>query len=323
VNRREFITLLSGAAAWPLAVSAQQSAVPLIGVLAGGLSPETALRGFRKGLAEGGYIEGQNVTFGIRQTDKNERLPALAAELVERRVALIFATGNANAARAAKAATGTIPIVFTNGGDPVALGLVASMNRPGGNVTGISYYTAALAAKRLGLLRELLPKLSTVGFLTNPTNLVSEAAARDLEAAARTLGQRMVTLNASTPGELDAAFALASERRVEAILVNVDSFFVGRSHQIVALAARYRIPASYANRAYVAAGGLMSYADDRFDSRRQAGVYAARILKGEKPADLPVLQPTKFELVINLKTAKALAIELSPTLLAIADEVIE
>jgi putative tryptophan/tyrosine transport system substrate-binding protein len=324
VKRREFITLLGGASvAWPLAARAQQPAMPMIGVLISGVSPETALSAFRKGLGEGGYFEGRSVAFEIRHTDQNDRLPALAAELVEHPVTLIFATGNANAARAAKAATTAIPVVFSNGGDPVMLGLVASMSRPGGNVTGVSYYAAALATKRLGLLRELLPQIDKIGFLTNPTNLVSDTTTRDVRAAAESIGQQIVTLKASTPHELDTAFALASEQRIGALVVDVDAFFAGRNAQIVALAARYRIPASYANRAFVAAGGLMSYADDRLDSRRQAGIYAARILKGEKPADLPVLQPTKFELVINLKTGKSLGLDVPPMLPALADEVIE
>ena len=324
MTRRSFIRLLGGAAAaWPLAALPQQQAMPVIGVLVGGVSPETPLPAFRKGLGEGGYFEGRNVAFEIRHTYQNDRLPALAAELVERSVTLIFATGNANAARAAKAATATIPIVFSNGGDPVMLGLVAGMNRPGGNVTGVSYYTAALVTKRLGLLRELLPQIGTIGFLTNPTNLVSDAATRDAQAAARSIGQQLVTFKASTEQELDAAFARAGELRIGALIVDVDAFFAGRHAQIVALAARYRIPASYGNRAYVAAGGLMSYADDRLVSRRQAGLYAARILKGEKPADLPVLQPTKFELVINLVAAKALGLDVPAMLLALADEVME
>jgi putative ABC transport system substrate-binding protein len=244
-------------------------------------------------------------------------------ELVKRPVNVIYATGNANAAKAAKAATSTIPIVFSNGSDPVQAGLVASMNRPGSNVTGVTYYTGALATKRLDLLRKVVPQATTVGFLVNPTNVVSGQSDSDIQLAARSIGLQIVVLNASTADEIDAAFLIGSQRGIGALLVNTDSFFAGRHQQIVALAARYRIPACYPNGLFAKAGGLMSYADNRFESRRQAGEYVGRILKGEKAADLPILQPTKFEFVINLKTAKTLGLEFHPQLLATADEVIE
>ena len=324
-SRRQFITLLGGAtAASPMVAWGQQvKTAPVIGILIAGLSPEAPLPGFRRGLGELGYVEGENVTFEIRHTKQNAELPALASELAKRPVALIFAIGNANAARAAMAASSTIPIVFSNGGDPVLLGLVPSMNRPAGNVTGVTYYTAALVTKRLGLLRELLPKIATVGLLTNPTNLVSSAAIKDTEAAARSINTKFVVFRASTPQEIAAAFKQAADQKVDALLVDVDAFFAGRQQQIVALAAKHHIPASYGNRVFSAGGGLMSYSDDRFGSRRQAGLYAARILKGDRPADLPILQPTKFDLVINLVTAKALGLNVPPMLLARADEVIE
>jgi putative ABC transport system substrate-binding protein len=329
MKRREFITLIGGVIASPLlrphAACAQQAAMPVVGFLGGGSSAvgENSLAAFRKGLSEQGFVENRNVTFEIRATEQVDPLLGLAAELVQRQVAVLITTGNANAALAAKAATATIPIVFANGADPVKIGLVASMNRPGGNVTGISYYTSALGGKRLGLLRELVPQANTIGFLTNPANPVSDTDTTDMQAAARSIGYQLVVFNASTSDEIDSAFASAATRRVGALLVDVDSFLAGRSNHLVTLAARYRIPASYANRESAEAGGLMSYADNRFESRRQAGIYAGRVLKGEKPADLPVLQPTKFELVINLKTAKALGLTIPPGMLAIADEVIE
>ena len=325
MKRREFIAGLGGAAAaWPVVARAQQ-AMPVIGFLSGGLSRENAdaLAGFRKGLNDVGYIEGQNVAIEVRTTDLNDQLPALATELIKLPVHVIFATGNANAAQAAKAVTATIPIVFSNGSDPVKLGLVSSMNRPGGNITGVSYYTGALTSKRLDLFLKIFPQLAVVGFLTNPTNLVSSQSVIDTQLAARNLGLKVIVLNASTPGEIDAAFSTAAAQRVSAILVDTDSFFAGRHEQIITLATHYRISGSFANRVFVRAGGLMSYADNRFESRRQAGAYVGRILKGEKPSDLPILLPTRFELVFNLKTAKALGLDIPPTLIALADEVIE
>jgi putative tryptophan/tyrosine transport system substrate-binding protein len=313
VRRREFITLLgAAAAAWPLAAGAQQAPMPVIGFLSiGSLESNAAsMAGFRRGLNEQGFVEGRNVMIETRfaADARYERLLALASDLVRRPVAVLIATGSASSARAAKAATTTIPIVFANGSDPVSIGLVASMNRPGGNATGVSYFTSTLGPKRLELLRELVPQATTIAFLVK---------------AARSVGQRIIVVSASNEKEIDAAFESVAGERAGALLVNVDAFFLSRRDQLVELAARYRVPASYNNGEYVKVGGLMSYGDNRTDSYRQVGVYAARVLKGEKPADLPVMQPTKFELFINLKTAKALGLEVPPLLLARADEVIE
>jgi putative tryptophan/tyrosine transport system substrate-binding protein len=325
--RREFIALLGSAAvAWPLAARAQQSAVPVIGWLDSGRGqPSTASSAaFRKGLGEIGYVEGHNVTIEYRGGEHYEQLRASAADLVRRRVSVIFATETVNSAQAAKMATATIPIVFQNGGDPVRLGLVASLNRPGGNATGLAVSVAEMVAKRLELLRELVPQADTMGYLTNPTNLISVGETADMQTAARSVGQQMMILRASTVEEIDTALATAAKDRLGALLVGGDGLlFNRRAHQITALAAHYRIPASYPTRVYAESGGLMSYGDNRFESWRLSGIYVGRILKGDKPADLPVLQPTKFELVINLKTAKALGLEFPPTLLALADEVIE
>jgi putative ABC transport system substrate-binding protein len=326
VKRREFITLLGGAASWPLAARAQQSAMPVIGWLESGSRQTTAdySPAFRRGLAEAGYVEGHNVAIEYLFADSQyDRLPALADELVRRRVAIIYAINTANAVQAAKAATSEIPIVFANGSDPVKLGLAESLNRPGGNVTGVSYYVGALVAKRLELLRELVPQAITIGFLTNPNNLISERDTIDLQAAASSVGQQIIVLNASTVDELDTAFATAAQRRVGALLVDVDQLFNRRRDQIVALAARYGIPANYATRAFAEAGGLMSYGDDRLESVRQSGIYVGRILKGENPANLPVLLPSKFEFVINVKTANALGLTFPPSFHLRADEVIE
>jgi ABC-type uncharacterized transport system substrate-binding protein len=263
------------------------------------------------------------MTFEFRGTERSDQLPALAAELVHRRVAAIVTTGNGNAPLAAKKATSTIPIVFVTSTDPVRLGLVESLNRPGGNATGVTNFGGELVAKRLELLRELVPQAAVMGFLTNPANSVSEGDAAEMEAAARSVGQQIVILTASTAAEIDAAFATAAQRRLGALVVDADSFFNARRRQITALAARYGIPANYNTRVYVEAGGLMSYGDDRFELYRQFGLYAGRILKGEKPADLPVVRPTKFDFVINLKTAKALGIEFPPSFQLRATEVIE
>jgi putative ABC transport system substrate-binding protein len=327
VRRREFITLLGGAAAWPLAARGQQPAMPVVGYLTIG-SPESnapALAGLRKGLGEQGFVEGRNVIIETRFAAEphHDRLLALASDLVGRRVTVLVATGSARSAQAAKAASTTIPIVFANGSDPVRVGLVASMNQPGGNATGVSFFTSALGPKRLELLRELLPQPTTIAVLVNPTNPVTEGDIKDMENAARSVGQQIFVVRASNEKEIDVAFATVVRERAGALLVNVDAYFLSRRHQLVALAARYRIPASYNNSQYVVAGGLMSYGDSRMDSYRQAGVYAGRILKGEKPADLPVMQPTRFELAINLKAAKAIGLEIPPMLLARADEVIE
>jgi putative ABC transport system substrate-binding protein len=326
MRRREFITLIGGTAvAWPLVGRAQQPAIPVIGILSalGQKRVEGQVSGFLKGLNELGYTEGRNVTIEIRATDAYDHLPGLAAELVGQRVALILAVGAANSALAAKAATTTIPIVFANGSDPVMSGLVTSMNHPGGNVTGITLLAGQLAAKRLELLGELVPQASTIGFLVNPTNARHEIDEREMQAAARDKGFDIIILRAANPADLDVAFATAVRERAGACLVTGDAFFNGHYSELAALAVRYQIPTSYPNREAVEVGGLMSYGDDRQDSFRQAGIYAGRILQGAKPADLPVLQPTKFELVINLKTAKALGITVPDKLLALTDQVIE
>jgi putative ABC transport system substrate-binding protein len=324
MRRREFITLLGGAATWPLAARAQQPAMWVIGVLAaGGPAPADIAIAFGKGLAGMGFIEGRNLAIVARSTERYERLAPLAVELVGIPVAAIYASGSANSVLAAKAATAAIPIVFANGSDPVRLGLVASMNRPGGNVTGVTFISSTLIAKRLELLRELVPGRGPVAFLLNPSNLRGDSDVTGLESAARSVGQEILVLRASSLRELETAFDTMAERRVGALLVGADAFFNRRADQIIALAARHHIPATYTQRASAEDGGLMSYGDDRAESHRQGGLYVGRILKGEKPGDLPVLQPTKFELVINLKTAKALGLTVPPTLLARADEVIE
>jgi putative ABC transport system substrate-binding protein len=322
MQRREFIGGLG--AAWPLAARAQQPAMAVIGYIGSGARPEpSALAPFHKGLNEMGYGEGRNVAIEFRVTEQYDRMPALAAELVRRQVAVIYAYGAANAAQAAMAATKTIPIVFATGADPVNLGLVASLNRPGGNATGISFFSGALAAKRLELLRELVPQAATIAVLANPSNARTEADARELQDAARRVGQQIIVVNARTAGEIDDAFATIAQRRTGAVLVNGDAFYLTRRDQIKALAARHGIPANYNTREYIASGGLMSYGDDRSESYRQAGNYVGRILRGAKPADLPVLQPTKFDFVINLKTAKSLGLDFPPSFHLRATEVIE
>ena len=327
MRRREFIALLGVAAAWSLAAHAQQSAMPVIGFL-GVRSPTEAphlVAAFRQGLNETGYVEGQNVVIEYRWA-QNEygRLPALASDLVTRQVAVIAATGGGVSPLAAKAATTTIPIVFVMGDlDPVHSGLVASLNRPGGNITGVTLLLTVLGAKRLGLLRELIPNATMVGVLVNPANPGAAAETKDLQEAARALGIELHVLSASTDGDLDTAFANFVQRRVGALLIGNDSFFISRREQIVAMAASRAIPTMYFVREFAAAGGLISYGTSNADAYRLVGVYVGRILKGEKPADLPIMQPTKFDLVINLKTANALGLDMPAKLLALADEVFE
>jgi putative ABC transport system substrate-binding protein len=327
MKRREFITLIGGAAAtWPLAARAQQAAMPVIGLL-NAQSPEgfvEPLRGFRQGLKEAGVIEGENVAIEYRWAENlTDRLPTLAAELVRRRVAVIAAFGSPSVL-AVRSATTTIPIVFNVGEDPVRLGLVASLARPGGNLTGINFFATELAAKRLALLRELVPGATRIGVLVNPANVaVTEAILRDVEAARRTMGLQIQILNANTSGEIDAAFAELARERAEALLVGGGAFFTARRVQLAQRAARHAMPTIYPARLNAEVGGLMSYGASVIDAWRQVGAYAGRILKGAKPADLPVLQASKFELVINADTARMLGISVPPSLLAVADEVIE
>jgi putative ABC transport system substrate-binding protein len=326
VRRREFITLLGGAAAWSLAARAQQQGAMVVGFLSSRSPDESAhlVAAFRQGLGEMGWIENQNVTIEFRWAEgRYDRLPALAKELVGRQVAVIAAPGGTVTAKAASAATRTIPIVFVIGGDPVRHGLVSSLNRPEGNITGINQFTSEMVAKRLELLRELMPKASLFTFLVNPNNPNTPSDLADIQDAARTLGLRHDVLSADTDEGLETAFSSLGQPGDRALLVNADPFFDSRRDRIVTLAAGRAIPAIYPWRDFAAAGGLLSYASNIADNYRQAGVYAGRILRGEKPLDLPVLQPTKFELVINLKTAKALGLNVPPTLVAIADEVIE
>jgi putative ABC transport system substrate-binding protein len=327
IGRRKFLAALAGAAAaLPLAVRAQQRTIPVIGFLSAG-SPNAFAHlaaAFREGLSETGYIEHQNVGIEYRWAEGQlDRLPALASGLVAGRVAVIVATGGSAPALAAKAATKTVPIVFTGGGDPVALGLVASLSRPGGNATGVSNISASMEAKRLEVLRELVPTAAQIACLRNPKGANADTQTRDVEAAARTIGQQIFLVDVRIDRELDSAFTTIVQQRAGALLVMGDPLFTNLRDQLVVLAAKHAVPAMYPFREFISAGGLINYGPSIAEGYRQAGIYTGKILKGDKPADLPVLQPTKFELVINLKTAKALGLTVPDTLLARADEVIE
>jgi putative tryptophan/tyrosine transport system substrate-binding protein len=324
VKRREFITLIGGAAAWPLAARAQQQAIPVVGFISS-RSPNNAapiMAPFRQGLAALGYVDGNNVAIEYRWADGDrDRVTALVAELVRRPAAVIVAA-NTEVALAAKAATATIPIVFATGGDPVEIGLVTSLNRPGGNVTGVSFWVNVLASKRLELLHELVPTATAIGFLVNPTNPNSKFETRDAQAAADALRQKLVVVNASSENDVAGAFTALVQQRTGALLLQSDVLF-SAPEQLVALAARHALPVIYPRREYVAAGGLVSYGGSFTDTYRLAGVYSGKILNGVRPADLPVEQAVKVELIINLKAAKALGLDVPATLLARADEVIE
>ena len=327
MRRREFITLLGGAAAaWPVAARAQQPKMPVIGFMSGRSPAESEylVKAFRTGLNELGYVEGRNVSVEYRWADGHyDRLPALAAELVGRRVAAIAATGGSVSGLAAKAATATTPIVFSSGGDAVKLGLVASLNRPGGNVTGVNLIFGALGAKRLELLRDLIPQATTIAMLVNLNYPSASTEVQETEAGARSLGLQLHVFNATVESEFERAFAAITAQRVAGLLVGDDPFLQSRRDKLVQLAANHAIPAIYFSRDFSDAGGLMSYGPSIIDAYRLVGFYIGRVLNGERPADLPVIQPTKFDLVINLKTAKALQLTVSPTLLARATEVIE
>ncbi len=326
MKRREFITLMGGAAAWPLAARAQHAAIPVIGFLSSRWPNESAsfVAAFRQGLRELDYVEPQNVAIEFRWAhDQYDRLPDLAAELVRRPVAVLVSSGGTVTALTAKAATATVPIVFSMGGDPVALGLVASLNRPDGNVTGVSFLATQLDPKLLELLREVIPKNSRIGVLVNPENPNITIKLNDMQVAARAIGQELLIARASAERELEAAFLSLVERRAGGLLIDADPFLSSRRAQIAILAVRYALPTINWGREYAEAGGLMSYGASYADTHRQVGVYAGKILKGAKPADLPILQPTKFELVINLKTARTLGLTVPLTLQAAADEVIE
>jgi putative tryptophan/tyrosine transport system substrate-binding protein len=326
VRRREFVTLLGGAAAaWPLAARAQQAdRIPVVGFLNAASRegiPEF-VAAFRQGLKEIGFVDGQNVTIEYHWAEgRNDRLPALAADLVRRQVAVIVA--NSPGVLPAKAETATIPIVFLSPGDPVAQGFVTSLNRPGGNVTGVSFFNTTLGSKRLELLHQMVPRAATIAFLVNPSFPTAEIDLQDTQAAARTLALRLLVLHAASESEIETVFASLAQQKPDALIVNPDPYLTSRRHQIVPLLARLSMPSAHSPRDWVVSGALMSYGTNTVDAYRQAGVYAGRILKGEKPGDLPVTQPTKFELVINLKTAKALGLEVPDRLLALADEVIE
>jgi len=324
MKRREFIAGLGAAAAWPRVARAQQPAAPVIGFLGGGSRDASFLAAFWRGLNEAGYVEGRNVTIEYRFAENQvDRLPVLAADLVRRQVQVIIAS-NTQTALAVKATTQTIPVVFQAGADPVEIGLVRSLNRPGGNLTGISVLNATIAAKRLQLLHEIAPAAASIGFLVNPANpVLAESETAQVQPAARALGVRLLVLNASGEHEINAAFATLVEQRIDTLQVSADPLFINKSDRLVELAAQYAVPTIYQYRESTAAGGLMSYGTSLTGQYRQLGIYAARILKGGQPADLPVEQVTKFEFVINLKTAKALGLTIPSGILAIADEVIE
>ena len=326
MRRRHFIGLAGGVAAWPLVARAQRPSVPVVGFL-GATSPEgyaTFVGGFQRGLKEAGFVDGDNVTIVYRWAEgQYDRLPGFAADLVSRHVSVIVATGGLPSSLAAKQATETIPIVFTLGSDPVKYGLVSSLNRPNGNVTGVTLFAYLLDAKRIELMHELVPGASLVALLVNPNNPQAEAQHADVEAAVQKLGQQLVTLKAGKDTEIDSAIAGLAERKVGALLVSADPLFLSRREQLVALVAKYAIPSIYEWRQFADAGGLMSYGIDLVDAYRQAGVYVGKILNGTKPGDLPVLQPTKFEFVINLKTARTLGLTVPNTMLVAADHVIE
>jgi ABC-type uncharacterized transport system substrate-binding protein len=327
MRRRNFIGLLGGAAAlWPFAARAQQPLIPVIGFLHAG-SPEQNIQrvaAYRKGLSDAGFVEGQNVTIEFRWADGHvDRLRDMALDLIHRQVAVIATPGSTDAALAAKSATTTTPIVFAAGGNVVALGLVASLSRPSANVTGATSLNADIAAKRLEFIRQVVPKGARYFALVNPSSVLSGSYLKDLQVGAAGLGLDVETVNASTDADIDAAFANLRQQLGSVLLVSTDAFFFSRHQQIVALAARYRVPAMFDNREYAVTGGLMSYGADFYVVLQQAGVYTGRILKGEKPADLPVMQSAKYEFVINMSTAKALGLSVPPTLLALADEVIE
>jgi putative ABC transport system substrate-binding protein len=326
MRRREFIAGIGGAVSWPLASHAQQLALPVVGYLSGATESASALavRAVRQGLGDHGYVEGRNIEILYRWAElQTDRLSALAADLVRRQVAVIVAAPSNATALATKSATATIPIVFVIGADPVELGIVASLNRPGGNVTGTTFLSEGLTPKHLELLHEIAPAVTSIGFLVNPATPKVEARIREAEIAARVLGVRLVILNASTPSEIENVFAILAEQRVGALLVGSDLLFGVQTKQLAALAARYAVPAIYPNRLNVEVGGLISYGTNRYDPYRLAGTYAGRILKGEKPSDLPVQQSTKIELLINMKTAKALDLMVPQSILLRADEVIE
>jgi len=326
MKRRDFITLAGTAVAWPLAARAQQPATPVIGFLRNtdAASSEQLVAAFRQGLAENGYVEGRNLTIEYRWADNHDdRLPSLTADLIRQNVAVIVAGGGTVVALPAIAATKTIPIVFELGGDPVKMGLVPSLSHPGGNVTGVALFANVVGPKRIDLLHELVPKADVIGVLAYPNNPTAEGEVKQLQEVTRPFGIRLEVLNARTNDEIDLAFATLLQSKGGGLIVLANPLFVGRRDQLVALAARYAIPVIYPFPSFVKAGGLMSYGESLTEAFRQLGIYTGRILKGEKPADLPIMQPTKLELVINLKTAKALGINVPPKLLAIADEVIE